>query len=445
MSTFTDFFGLKEDPFKRTPDIDYYFRSSRHTEVIQTLTYLVESEEGFAVITGEPGTGKTVSVRKFIHELPDTVEFAYILFPNLNPEDLFKAILEDFGVECSDAVSKNMLFSRLKEHLLNCQKAGKQVLIIIDEAQNLPMDSLEELRILSNLETEKEKLLKILLVGQPELDEKLASPQLRQLRQRITLHSSLCNLSKEETIAYIEYRLDQAGRRRIPLQKGVAQAIYKHSGGNPRLVNILMERTLIAAFLAGSHAVKLKHVKSAVASVSSYNEILGRRTRYVWLIAVAFVVLLTGVAAGWYLMAAFGGGASAPVQHEPKVALHENATAAPAQENATAGYSTGAVPPVDIAPQKPAEQPQQTEKPKQIEKPKQEKKPEVPKVAYPRSAVVLSALKVRSAPSLTAEQVSGFPRGASVTVFSETAEWAEVETLEGERGWVFKKFIRFRK
>ena len=267
MKDYLEFFGLRDDPFKITPDASYFFLSESHQEALSSLRYLLETEEGFAVVIGEPGTGKTLTVRKFIDELPpNEIRFAYVLFPNLSPEELFEAILEDFGIK-SEGETKNRLFARLRDLLIEEREAGKKVLIIIDEAQNLPTETLEELRILSNLETGDQKLLQIILLGQPELEEKLNSRELRQLKQRITVFVKLRNFTEEETKAYIDYRIVKAGRGNVRINPGTYRLVYRYSLGIPRLINILMERALMAGFVDTTHEIKPEHVKRAGESI----------------------------------------------------------------------------------------------------------------------------------------------------------------------------------
>ena len=266
-NNFLEFFGFEEDPFKITPDIDFFFNSSSHQEALMALEYIYQSEEGFIVIVGEPGTGKTITIRKFLSQLPENMEYAYILFPNLSPEELLYAILEDFGIKIpTEKLTKNKLFSILKDFLIEKKKEGKKLFIIVDEAQNLPLETLEELRILSNLETEKEKLLQIVLIGQPELEEKINS--LRQLRQRITVLVKLKNLSKEEVENYINYRLSKAGNSSVRITKKAINEVYKLSNGTPRLINQIMERALMSAFVNQETNIDKKHIKQAKESLN---------------------------------------------------------------------------------------------------------------------------------------------------------------------------------
>ncbi len=266
MRDYLEFFSFRDDPFKITPDANYFFLSESHQEALSALRYILESEEGFAVITGEPGTGKTLTVRKFIEELPDSVHYAYILFPNLSPEELFEAILEDLKVR-SEGGTKNRLFSHLRDYLIETRRRGGKVLVIVDEAQNLPLETLEELRILSNLETDSMKLLQIILLGQPELEEKLSSPRLRQLKQRVTVTVRLRNFTPEETKAYVDYRIARAGGGNVRIHPAVYRRLHRYSLGIPRVINILMERSLMAAFVDSSHEIKPHHVDRSAESI----------------------------------------------------------------------------------------------------------------------------------------------------------------------------------
>ncbi|MDY6852120.1 MAG: AAA family ATPase, partial [Thermodesulfobacteriota bacterium] len=190
---YEQFFGLKDTPFRLTPDPDYYFPSDVHKEALQTLLYSIRAHEGFIQITGDPGTGKTLTLRTLLKQLGDEVTTALILNPRLSPEELLKVILEDLGLSPlkMEEKTKEELLRFFRDILLEKAQKGVTTVLIIDEAQNLPNDTLEELRLLSNLETEKKKLLQIILVGQVELEEKLRNPELRQLDQRITIRYRL--------------------------------------------------------------------------------------------------------------------------------------------------------------------------------------------------------------------------------------------------------------
>lgn len=299
MKTFSEFFGFKQTPFKRTPDVEFYYPTKIHQDALDTLFYMLQSDDAFTVVTGEPGTGKTITLRKFISELPNNIVFAYILFPSLSPEELFMAILEDFNIKIDKNTSKNGLYARLRDFLIEIGTQGKKAMIIIDEAQNMPLETLEELRILSNLETDKEKLLKIVLAGQPELDKKLASEELRQLSQRVTLYCKINNMPDYEIKNYIYYHLSKAGKSSIKIQNRVIRQISKLTKGNPRLINILMERTIIAAFLDNSYTIKDYHLTSAISSVNTIAASIKRQRSgfnpaYVGIAAAAAFILALG-------------------------------------------------------------------------------------------------------------------------------------------------------
>ena len=299
MRTFTEFFGFYQDPFKRTPDVEFYYPTQMHVDALDTLQYLIHSDEPFAVLTGEPGTGKTITIKKFINELPANIVSAYILFPNLTPEELFMAILEDFNIHVDKTLTKNALFARLRDFLIEIGSQGKKAVIIIDEAQNLPNETLEELRLLSNLETEKDKLLKIILAGQPELDEKLNEESLRQLKQRVTLYVKLDNIKQEDIKNYIYSHLEKAGKSYVKIHSGVVRRIAKITKGNPRLINTLMERTIIAAFLDNSHTITENHLISALSSVNNvmataHKRKSGKAKPFVMIAVIACLAVLVG-------------------------------------------------------------------------------------------------------------------------------------------------------
>jgi Type II secretory pathway, component ExeA (predicted ATPase) len=266
--SYLDFFGLKEDPFKITPDPSFFYESLSHRTAKNLLKYVVENGEGFCVIIGEPGTGKTTILRKFLSELPENYIFALILNPNLAPEEFLKTLLDEFMLPYDKDISKNEILKILKAFLLKNISKGIKTLIIIDEAQLMPVETLEELRLLSNLETEKEKLIQIILVGQPELEEKLKLPELKQLNDRIINKMFLERLSLKEVEKYISHRLRMAGGEKIKIDPKVYELVYNHSKGIPRLINVIMSKALMIAFLDNSLEIKPIHINSAAKSLS---------------------------------------------------------------------------------------------------------------------------------------------------------------------------------
>lgn len=248
-------FGFREKPFKLVPNPEYLFLSRSHEEALGHLKYAVSQGEGFVAIIGEVGTGKTTLCRAFLESLDDSAVAAYIFNPRLGPKQLIKAINDEFGIVYNADDTKDLI-DQLNAFLLRCKAEGKRVIVIIDEAQNLSKIVLEQLRLLSNLETRREKLLQIILVGQPELAEMLESYDLRQVGQRISLRYQIQPLGYEECRAYIDYRLSVASQKRTALFSPAAcRRIYAFSRGIPRLINIACDRALLTAFSRNRHRV----------------------------------------------------------------------------------------------------------------------------------------------------------------------------------------------
>ena len=263
-STYLDFFNLREDPFRLTPDPAYYYPSAEHANALLSLDYVMDNREGFCLLTGEPGTGKSTLVRIFLNRWQERAEIALVMTPRLTPEEFLQAILEDFGVDCAPSGNKNGMLKSFRDFLLSHAATGRRVAILVDEAQNLPVDTLEELRLLSNLETEREKLLQIILVGQPELAEKLAGASLKQLNQRISVRASLAPLSYHSGADYLATRLRQAGAHAGALfDKTALELIHKRSGGIPRMINLIASRSLMVAYLDRKNMVSGRQVNLA--------------------------------------------------------------------------------------------------------------------------------------------------------------------------------------
>ncbi len=245
---YENFFGFKERPFQLVPNPDYLFLSKCHEEALAHLNYAVSQGDGFVEITGEVGTGKTTLCRAFLENLAGGIEVAYIFNPKLNSIQLLKSINDELGVK-SNANNTKTLIDNLNFFLMEKKAEGKKVILVIDEAQNLSKEVLEQLRLLSNLETTTKKLLQIILVGQPELAEILDSRELRQLAQRITLSYHLVPLTFKETREYIRHRIRIASRKSgIKFNRSALSAIYKYSAGIPRLINIACDRAILTAY-----------------------------------------------------------------------------------------------------------------------------------------------------------------------------------------------------
>ena len=262
---YLSYFKLNDDPFRLTPDTAYFYNSPAHATALLSIEYCVTQKEGFCVLTGEPGTGKTTILRLFTEKWKDRAEIALIMTPRLSPDEFFRAILDDFNIPLSS--SKNDMLKAFRGFLLTHAANNKRVAIIVDEAQELPGATLEELRLLSNLETEKEKLLQIILIGQPELRTKLLSDPLRQLNQRITVRVQLKPLTEAETSDYINTRLIKGGNSSLLFNQKAKDLIFDLSGGIPRTINLLASRGLMSAFLDGSREVFDTHIRKGASDV----------------------------------------------------------------------------------------------------------------------------------------------------------------------------------
>lgn len=244
------FFGLRENPFSVNPDPRYLFQTQRTQEALAALTYGIQNRKGFILLTGEVGTGKTTLLNRVLDWLHNQrVATAFVFNSMLNVKQLFDFIMADFGIPC-DSNEKSHVLMRLNHWLLERYRAGGTAVVIIDEAQNLSFEVLEEIRLLTNLETSTEKLLQIVLCGQPELEEKLKLPQLRQLRQRITLRCRTAPLTLEEAFGYVADRLRIAGANGEPIfSRDAVELVHQYSRGIPRLVNLLCEHSMIGAYV----------------------------------------------------------------------------------------------------------------------------------------------------------------------------------------------------
>ena len=260
-------FGLVELPFRITPDTSFTCLVQYHQEALNTLLMALSQGEGFVKVCGEVGTGKTLLCRRLLQALDDSDEAwvtAYLPNPNLDPDTLFLALSEELDIKDVIGLDQYHLIRGINHALLDYARAKKRVVVCIDEAQAMPLETLETLRLLSNLETEKRKLLQIVLFGQPELDQKLRRPEIRQLRQRIAFHYRLRGLNKSEIGNYVAHRLRAAGYRGDGLFSAAAlSALYRASGGTPRLINILAHKSLMSVFGEGRHTVKVRHVRLA--------------------------------------------------------------------------------------------------------------------------------------------------------------------------------------
>jgi len=295
---YTRFFGLNEKPFSITPDPRFLFMSERHGEALAHLVYGVTESGGFMQLTGEVGTGKTTLVRTLLqNRMPSNADVAVVLNPQLSTHEFLATICEELGVTVPDEKhSMKALTDALNQHLLLAHADGRRTILIVDEAQNLAPAVLEQVRLLTNLETAKQKLLQIILIGQPELRELLARNDLRQLAQRITGRYHLQPLTLEESAQYIEHRLRVAGALGEVFDRSAKREVFRLSQGVPRLINVICDRALLGAYASESRLVNRSLVRRAAQEVS------GEIRHRPWIIPGAAVVAVLGIiaAAAWY-------------------------------------------------------------------------------------------------------------------------------------------------
>ncbi len=259
---YEQYYGLSEKPFSLTPDTEFYFQSMTHQQALNVLMVALDSGDGFIKLTGEVGTGKTLLCRKLLDELDEHHKTIYIPNPHMSCDALLKAVIDEMGLE--QKVDRADYLSSINQQLINNARQNFKTVILLDEAQSLPVESLEAIRLLSNLETGKKKLVQIILFGQPELDSKLDDKSIRQLKQRIVHASQLQNLSLQALKRYVEHRLDSAGYCGPALFSDRAiRLLYKKSRGIPRLINLLCNKALMLAYSSGSFHVNDGLVKKA--------------------------------------------------------------------------------------------------------------------------------------------------------------------------------------
>jgi len=301
-------FGLRENAFSLTPDPKYLFMSPRHVEALAHLNYGIDAGAGFVMITGEPGTGKTTLCRHLLAHLPEDVDAAVILNPALTPIELVAAICDELQIAYqADPVTLKAWTDLLNRHLINSHVAGRRTVLIVDEAQNLSAEVLEQIRLLTNLETDTHKLLQIILLGQPELRQVMAGHRLRQLSQRITARYHLGALSLEDTRRCIGFRLKIAGGRLSVFSAAALRAIYRLSGGVPRRINALCDRAMLGAYALHRRRISRALIYQAYAEVSGHRARMRRR----WWAPVAMVACVCGL---WLFWDSFGGGQLAVLQ-----------------------------------------------------------------------------------------------------------------------------------
>lgn len=299
---YLDYFGFDEPPFSITPDPKFVFLSQKHEESLAHLVYGISrgGGAGFVQLTGEVGTGKTTISRLLLEQIPNKTNVALILNPTVTPLELIQNICKELKVNMRGIKTKlNALIDKLNSYLIESWSNGENTVVIIDEAQNLGRDTLEQLRLLTNLETNKHKLLQIILIGQPELRSTMRRNDLRQLAQRVTARYHLMPLSIEETYSYITHRIAIAGGDKNIVSQSVAKVVYKTTNGVPRLINILLDRAFLAAYSDDKKRVNAKHIKIAATEVMPETD--SKKSHLSWKFFTSLLALLALIPLGVYL------------------------------------------------------------------------------------------------------------------------------------------------
>lgn len=283
-------FGLTELPFTLTPNTAFYVGLEPHNEALAVLLTALKTGEGFIKVIGEVGTGKTLLCRKLLNEIPEHFVTAYIPNPYLKPDELRRAVAVELGVKQAQRMSVQLLTQRIQQRLLELHSEGHSVVLILDEAQALPEDSLEALRLFTNLETETRKLLQVVLFAQPELDERLATTRFRQLKQRITFSYKLRAMTAQEVQCYIQHRMKVAGYKGAVLfSDTLSKKVAKISKGIPRLVNVLCHKMLMLSYGQGQYQITKKHLSAAIDDT----EATMQTSHVKWYVGIASVLMTT--------------------------------------------------------------------------------------------------------------------------------------------------------
>jgi general secretion pathway protein A len=287
------FYGFKERPFEITPDPNFVYLSEIHQEALAHLKYAIQEGKGFSVITGEAGTGKTTLVHMLLSRLNGNVRTSYIFNPIMDRADFLNYICDDLGIESKGMKSRGQSLTALHNFLLDCFARDEKVFLIIDEAQSLEPGLLQEVRLLTNLETSKSKLLHVILLGQPELDRTLKEARFRPLKQRITVRYRLRTLKLKETKEYILFRLKKAGSRKLSLfDNGAIREIYRYSRGIPRLINIVCDNALLTGFSLEENRIGKAIIREVIRNLEGSDKVKGERKEVLSILLVILLLLL---------------------------------------------------------------------------------------------------------------------------------------------------------
>ncbi|NOQ90365.1 MAG: AAA family ATPase [Gammaproteobacteria bacterium] len=296
---YQEHFGLNRPPFKITPDTSLFYEGNQRGAALDALLYAINSGEGIIKVVGEVGSGKTMLCRMLEVRLADDVDVIYIANPSLSPDNILHVIAHELHLDVSDEMSKVSVMQKIQAHLLKKHASNRQVVLFVEEAQSMPIETLEEIRLLSNLETDQHKLLQMVLFGQPELDEKLSQPHIRQLKERITHSFYLTPFLPDDTLQYLNFRLRTVGYRGPDIfTRKTASVVKRYSDGLTRRMNIIADKALLAAFSEGSHTVTPSHVKTA-AKDSEFKNSAGNKK--LWFITAVLFLLVCALVAGFYI------------------------------------------------------------------------------------------------------------------------------------------------
>jgi type II secretory pathway predicted ATPase ExeA len=296
---YQEHFGLNRPPFKITPDTSLFYEGNQRGAALEALLYAIQSGEGIIKVVGEVGSGKTMLCRMLEVRLSNDVDVIYIANPSLSPDNILHVIAHELHLDADKDMDKVEVMQQIQAHLLKKHANNRQVVLFVEEAQSMPIETLEEIRLLSNLETDQHKLLQMVLFGQPELDEKLSQPEIRQLKERITHSFNLSPFPPDDTLCYLNFRLRAVGYKGPDVfNKKTAGVVKRYSNGLTRRINILADKSMLAAFSEGSHTVTSTHVKSAAQDSEFKKGLDGRKLAK---ITGGLVLIITVLLAGIYI------------------------------------------------------------------------------------------------------------------------------------------------
>ncbi|MDR0453866.1 MAG: AAA family ATPase [Deferribacteraceae bacterium] len=469
---FINFFGFAKPPFNRAPNLDFYFMSNQYQNALQTLNSLFQPNENYAMLIGHPGTGKSATLYKFIKNLPDYVILINTPFPNLKTKELLRFILHDLGIEPGDDESQNSLTSKFKDFLTAAEKSSKVIVLIIDEAQKTPDETLEEIFKIS----EECQGFKIIIAGRPELDKKLNIANLRFLKQKISLVAWLNNLTQEEVNDFLDQRSKKAGRENVLIGRSTAKLIWEYTKGNPRIINVLMERAIMVAYMDASDSIKNKHINSSINSLNSNTVYLqedinssakninpdsaikndrlslseipdilktGRVLRIAPAAALAICLTVVGVKL-------YNKSPDVSKPGETSFALPEPIT--PVQTVIPEPPTPQEQPDDEPVPPQTNSDPEETQTP--VEEPVEEVVAQTVETVIPPqiipegyfgigniAVVATDVLNVRISPMVDAEKIATIYKNYRITVVEESALWVQIELPGGRIGWVYKQYL----